>query len=104
MKTLLAVDFGGYKVNYTGDVTGFLWGGKDIGAIISRLLDYVFPLAGLVLLFFLINGGFDLMTSAGDPKKMEVGKEKITAALVGFIIIFTAFWIYQIVKYILGIQ
>ncbi len=78
--------------------------GSNIGAIISDLLKYIFPLSGLLLLFFLISGGFDLMTAAGDPKKTEQAKEKITAAIVGFIIVFVAFWIWQLVRYILGID
>ena len=94
------VSFGGYKVN---SPAGFLWDGKTIGDILSRLLEYVFPLSGILLFFFLVSAGFDLMTAAGDPKKTEAAKEKLTSAIVGFIIVFTAFWIYQIVKYILGI-
>jgi hypothetical protein len=76
----------------------------DVASIISKLLTYAFPAGGLVLFFFLASGGFDLMTSAGDPKKIEQGKEKITSALVGFIILFAAYWIYLIVAYILGIK
>lgn len=75
----------------------------NVGGAISLLLTYIFPLSGILLLFFLISAGFDLMTAAGDPKKTEAAKEKLTSAIVGFIIVFTAFWIYQIVKYVLGI-
>lgn len=95
------VSFGGYSVDYP---TGFQFGGSKVGDILTKLMDYVFPLSGILLLFFLISAGFDLMTAAGDPKKTEQAKEKLTNALVGFVIVFTAFWIYQIVKYILGIK
>ncbi|MCL5675953.1 MAG: pilin [Patescibacteria group bacterium] len=95
------VSFGGYDVAYP---QGFRWAGSDIGSIISFVLPYAFVLSGILLLFFLISGGFDLMTSAGDAKKTEQAKEKLTNALIGFIIVFASFWIYQIIKYILGIK
>ncbi len=76
----------------------------DIGAIISFILPYILVLSGILLFIFLVMGGFDLMTSAGDPKKMEQGKEKIMAAIVGFIIVFIAYWLYQIIAFIFGIK
>ena len=80
-------------------------GGKfsDIGDIINDLVPYVFALAGLLLFFILILGGFELMTSAGDPKKMEAAKGKITNAVIGFVIIFVAFWLVQILEVIFGL-
>jgi hypothetical protein len=79
------------------------WYGASIGQIITDLLPYIFPIAGLILLVYLIYGGFEVMTSAGDPKKLAVGKDKITKAIFGFLIIFAAFWIVQIVARMLGL-
>ncbi|MGB6838996.1 MAG: hypothetical protein WBD86_03710 [Microgenomates group bacterium] len=78
--------------------------GEDIGSIVSELLKYLFPLAGILLLLYLLFGGFSLMTSGGDPKKMQAAKGKLTNALVGFIIVFAAYWIVQIIGTILGIE
>lgn len=75
-----------------------------VGKILSDTLPYILVISGLLLFFYLVSGGFDLMTSAGDPKKIEQGKEKITAALIGFVIVFVAFWVYVIITYILGIK
>lgn len=71
--------------------------------IINSLLDYVFPLAGLLLLIYLLYGGFQYLTSGGDPKKIESAKKILTYAITGFVIIFIAFWLVQIVSRILGI-
>ncbi|MBU0572661.1 hypothetical protein KKH23_03000 [Patescibacteria group bacterium] len=76
----------------------------DIGNVVSSLINYLFPLAGILLLLYLIYGGFSLMTSGGDPKAVQGAKSKITSALIGFIIIFAAYWIVQIVASILGIE
>lgn len=75
-----------------------------LGEIVSGLLPYLFAGAGLLLLLYLLLGGFQLMTSGGDPKKMQEAKGKLTNALVGFIIVFIAYWLVQIIGKILGIE
>lgn len=74
-----------------------------LGEIVSNALVIIFPIAGLVLLLMLIYGGYNLMFSAGDPKKAQASKEIITTSLIGFAIIFIAFWLTIVVGRILGI-
>ncbi|KKS83938.1 MAG: hypothetical protein UV59_C0029G0010 [Candidatus Gottesmanbacteria bacterium GW2011_GWA1_43_11] len=69
-----------------------------LGSIISCLLPYVYAFAGVGLLLFLMAAGFSYLTSAGDAKKAEAAKGKLTAAVIGFIIIVVAFWVTQIVN------
>ncbi len=85
---------------------GFEFSGDqgNIGSIVSSLLNYLFPLAGILLLLYLIFGGFSLMTSGGDPKAVQGAKSKITNALIGFVIVFVAYWIVQILGTVLGIE
>lgn len=75
-----------------------------IGEIIDILLTYIFPAAGILLLLYLIWGGFEIMLSGGNPKNIEEGKAKITNALIGFIIIFVSYWIVQILTIALGLR
>lgn len=71
--------------------------------LFSTALKFVFPAAGILLLFYLVIGGFSLMSSAGDPKAAQAAKGRITSALIGFVIVFAAYWIVQIVGIILGL-
>jgi len=71
-----------------------------LSSLVTNALPIIFSIAGAILFIYLIWGGFDFLTSMGDPKKAESGKNKITSAIVGFIIIFTAFWITQIIDYL----
>ncbi|MBI3385033.1 hypothetical protein HY030_02470 [Candidatus Gottesmanbacteria bacterium] len=105
LNIVLADDFNQSLQNVT-NITRVLPDAKyaDIGAILSELIKYILPLSGILLLVFAIMGGFDLLTSGGDPKKTEAGKEKLTAAIIGFLIVFSAFWIYQITKYIFEVK
>ncbi len=73
-----------------------------IGGILSNALPLVIGLAGLGLLVMLISAGYTFMTSAGDAKKMEQGQQRLTYAIVGFFIIFGAYWLVQIVGIMFG--
>ena len=85
-------------------VTGLKFAGAKVGQVIFQLLNYLFVFAGLALLLYLIYGGFQLMTSGGDPGKMKEAKAIITNALVGFLIIFIAYWLVQALGIIFGVQ
>lgn len=76
----------------------------DLGGILSSLLPYIFIFAGLTMLAFLIFGGFQLMTSEGDPKSIQSGQGKIVNALLGFGIIFASYWIIQILQVIFHVS
>jgi hypothetical protein len=87
-------------INVLQDINGNI----TIGSILSRILPLVFIFAGIGLLAMIIMGGFTLLTSAGDSKKLEQGKSKLTYAVVGFIIIFAAFWLVQIFGVMFGLK
>ena len=83
----------------------FLPGGAgNIAKIIDLILPYVFIIAGLLLLFYLIAGGFQMMTSPGEEKAVAAAKAKITSALIGFLLLFVSYWIVQAIQYILGFK
>jgi len=89
--------------SYTID-SGFKGLPTTINEIVSKAFPFIFALAGVGLLLMIIAAGFTLMTSAGDAKKMEAGKNRLTFAIVGFLIIFTAFWIVQLLGTMFGIE
>lgn len=74
------------------------------GGIISKYLPYVYVIAGLILLFMFITGGFEMLTAVSNPDKAEAGKKRITTALGGFLLLFAVYWIYQAVEVILGLD
>lgn len=78
-------------------------GQEDLGKLINFLLPYLFGIAGLILLLYLLWGGFMLMTSQGDAKGVEAAKTKITHAIIGFVIIFIGYWLVQLLGLITGV-
>ena len=75
-----------------------------LGSVVSQALPYIYVIAGLLLLIMLIMGGLTLMTAAGDQAKTKEGYGKITAGLIGFLIIFISYFVAQIVEVILGVK
>ena len=82
----------------------FAFENGTLGDIFSALLPYIYGIAGIILLFMLIFGGIGLMTAAGNPDKIKAGRGRITAAIIGFFIIFVSYFIVQLVEIALGVQ
>jgi len=99
-----------------GDVeifSGGLWkfgagtgaGGQLLPAdILNALIPVIFIIAGLILLFLLVFGGFTIFVSGGNPEKIKKGQGMIVSGLVGFLIIFAAYWIIELLQITLGIK
>jgi positive regulator of sigma E activity len=79
-------------------------GATTIGPVISELLKYVYPLAGLILFAMLIAGGFGLLTAAGNAEAIKKAQGRITSAFIGFVILFLAFWLVQILQAVFGLE
>jgi hypothetical protein len=77
--------------------------GNPLGTIINDAIPYIFAIAGFLLLIYLIVGGFGYMTSGGNPKTMAAAQQKITYAVLGFVIIFLAYWLVLLVGRLLDI-
>lgn len=86
----------------TGVIEGPLAEDKfpNLASVVTNALQFIFPVAGIFLLIYLVWGGFDYLTSMGDPKKAEGARTKMTHAVIGFVIIFAAYWIVQILDYV----
>ena len=67
------------------------------------IISIIFFIAGALLLIYLIWGGMELMLSRGSPDSIAGGKKRITNALIGMAIVFTAYWIVQIIALVLGL-
>ncbi len=75
------------------------------GGIISKALgSFVFPIAGIILFMVLLLGGFQMLAGANNSKSLDEGKQRITAAIMGFILLFAAYWIAQLLELIFGIR
>jgi len=74
----------------------------DIGVLINSVLRIVMVIAALLVFMYLILGGIEWITSGGDKGKTEKAREKITAAIVGLIVLAAAYALLTLVLKFLG--
>lgn len=99
----LAVDIG---ATFLSGTTGNLSDPSNISKFVSGIIATAISVAGVVLLFLLIGGGIAMISGAGksDPKTVDQGKKASTSALIGFIVVFSAYWIVKLIEVITGIK
>jgi len=76
----------------------------NVGSILNIAMPYIFAAIGMGLLVMLVTAGFSFLTSAGDSKKLDSAKQKITLALTGFLIVLVSYWLVQIAGFTLGLE
>ena len=59
----------------------------NIGKLISFVLRVVLAIGALLVFGYLVMGGIEYITSGGEKGKTESARNKITAAIVGLIIL-----------------
>lgn len=69
----------------------------DIKTTIETILKSIILVSGLVAVVFIVIGGFQYMTSAGDPGKTKKAKDTILYAAIGLIVCVLAFAIVNFV-------
>jgi len=76
----------------------------DVGEFINKLLRLVMMISSLLVFFQLILGGIEWITSGGDKGKVESARGKITAAVIGLIIVASSYAILQLSLNFIGYQ
>jgi hypothetical protein len=66
-------------------------------AIIGSIINIAVGFLGLILFVYILWGGFLYLTSGGDPEKTKKGKNKILYAVIGLLIVMSAYAIAQYV-------
>ncbi len=92
------------SINVGGQaIEGPLEGVSTLGDIVNKIVSLLIPLAGIILLFVLIWGGYDFMMSRGQPDKLKGAQAKITTGIIGFVLLIFAYAIVKILTSIFGL-
>lgn len=75
-----------------------------VEGMVSGFIKLVLVVAGLAFFFILVLGGVHWILSGGDKAKTESARNQITAALVGLVIVFSAWAIIQLLNTFFGIN
>lgn len=75
----------------------------SLGKVITKTLGFIMPMAGIILLFVLISGGYDYMMSQGNADKIKSAQGKITSGIIGFVLLIVSFLITRLIAVIFGL-
>ena len=68
----------------------------------GNILMATIPLIGFLAFIMLLVGGFRILTSAGDAKGLQAGKQTLTLAVVGIILAISSWLILLTIENITG--
>lgn len=71
----------------------------DLMGVITNISNSLLLLVGIVAVLFLILGGFQYITSAGNPENINKAKTTITYTIIGVLITLLS---YAVVKFIVS--
>ena len=66
--------------------------------LIGKIINSALGLVGSIALLMFIYGGFLWITSAGNPQNVQKGQDTLKWAVIGLVVVFTA---YAIVKFVI---
>lgn len=79
-------------------------GGVRVEYIVGALVRIVLIVAAIIFFFMLVIGGIQWMTSGGDKAAAEAARGRVTAALIGLVVVFAAYAIIYLVGEMFGIK
>ncbi|MFZ2152844.1 MAG: hypothetical protein WAV41_02170 [Microgenomates group bacterium] len=71
--------------------------------VLSAVISIFFIVGIIYYIWHIVFAGYHLISSEGDPKRWETGKNEITYATIGLFIVFSIFAILKFVGTVLGI-
>lgn len=71
---------------------------ENLGDLLSLFLAFIYPLAGLFILYFLLLAGYRLIMSRGDMGKVAEAKKIIVNLILGMGILISAFVISRLLS------
>jgi len=81
--------------------TGGLSTGRNVMQV---LIETTLIVAVLLAIWYVIKGGFDIITSQGDKEKIKIARGRVIYAVLGLIFLFLSFFIVNIFGTLLGID
>lgn len=98
MQNLLAVDTTPITLQPDHTSQFYNLGQLTLPSLVSALIKGVVIVAAVIFFFMLVIGGIRWIMSGGDKAATEGARNQITAALVGLIIVFSAWAIVALIK------
>lgn len=79
------------KVFNASKIPGIASGPDSAVVIVGAVIQVIFGILGIVLLVILLYAGTKWMTAEGDKAKVQKARDMITTAIIGLIIVLSAY-------------
>lgn len=76
----------------------------NLGELLSNVLILLFFFAAILSFIFIVIGGIQWITAGGDKLAAQSARDRITAAVVGLLIVVAAFALTLIITTVLGVN
>lgn len=76
----------------------------SLGSLVSTIVPNIFIAASIILTLLIVFGGATIVFSGGNAEQTDKGKQTITGAIIGFLVIFASYWIIQIIQIVFGLR
>ncbi len=76
---------------------GSLSGSGDLSTLIANVIRLALLFAGAIAVLFIIIGGYQYVTSAGNEESAEKGKKTLINAIIGIVIIVLSYVIVNVI-------
>ena len=76
---------------------------EDVFSDGQKLLEFLIGSAAVLAVLMLIISGYTLITSTGDPDKIETGQRMLTGSLIGLGVVLIAWILVKFVLNVLGV-
>ena len=77
---------------------------KSLETLLSNVIRAIVALSGVALFVMLLVGGFNFLFSGGDQKKLDSARATITHAVMGLVIIVSAYLLLRTVSIFTGVD
>lgn len=71
----------------------------EFGPTINKFINISITVGGIIAFILIIAGAFQIILSAGNPDRVKAGKEMITSAIAGLLLIIFAVFILRLIGY-----
>ena len=76
----------------------------DLATIISNLSNIIIYIGGIAAFAWFLMGSLNWILSGGDKAKIDAAKNQITQAVIGLGVLVSAYALFSVIQYVLGLQ